>query len=221
MCLRYRLPSKIDSDRDARFMSKFTCELDKIRGIGQNISTAYHPQTDGQSERSNQWLEQYLRSYVNEHQDNWAHYLSIAEFTHDNWHSETTRESPFYLLMGYNPHADWADRPSPIPQVTLRLQQFREACKCAQELMINAQKGWVKHQDMPKYQTGDLVWLEGCHLRTNQPTAKLSPQRHGPFRIIQVMSPVNYRLELPTQWSIHPVFYIDLLTPYRETRMHC
>src|SRR5258708_28895531 len=73
---------------------------------------------------------------------------------------------------------------------------------------------------MPKYQTGDLVWLEGCHLRTNQPMAKLAPKRHGPFRIIQVMSPVNYRLELPTQWSIHPVFHIDLLTPYRETQMH-
>src|SRR5258708_2695303 len=218
--LRYGLPSKIISDRDPRFASKFTRELCKTLGITQNISTAYHPSTDGQSERSNQWLEQYLRRYVNERQDNWAHYLPLAEFTHNKWHSKTTRESPYYLLMGYNPHADWADRPSPIPQVTIRLQQFKEARKRAQELMVNAQKGWIKHRDTPKYQTGDLVWLEGHHLRTNQPTAKLAPKRHGPFRIIQVMSPVNYRLELPTQWSIHPVFHIDLLTPYRETQMH-
>ncbi len=90
----------------------------------------------------------------------------------------------------------------------------------AQELMIKAQQSWVKHKDTPKYQEGDLVWLEGRHLRTNQPTAKLAPKRHGPFPIIQVMSPVNYRLKLPTQWSIHDVFHIDLLTPYRETDLH-
>jgi hypothetical protein len=64
------------------------------------------------------------------------------------------------------------------------------------------------------------VWLEGRHLRTNQPTAKLAPKRHSPFKVIQVMSPVNYQLELPTQWSIHDVFHTDLLTPYHETPTH-
>jgi hypothetical protein len=72
----------------------------------------------------------------------------------------------------------------------------------------------------PKYKEGDLVWLEGKNLCINQPTAKLAPRWHGPFKIIQVMSAVNYRLKLPTQWSIHPVFHIDLLTPYHETTMH-
>jgi hypothetical protein len=86
--------------------------------------------------------------------------------------------------------------------------------------MIKAQQSWVKHCDTPKYKEGDLVWLEGKNLRVNQPTAKLAPRRHGPFKITQVMSAVNYRLELPTQWSIHPVFHIDLLTPYKETIMH-
>jgi hypothetical protein len=57
-------------------------------------------------------------------------------------------------------------------------------------------------------------------LHTNQPTAKLAPKHHGPFKVIQVMSPVNYRLELPTEWSIHDVFHTDLLTPYRETPTH-
>jgi len=144
----------------------------------------------------------------------------MAEFAHNSWPHEITRKSPFELLMGYNPRADWIDRPSPIPQVALRLQQFREARTQAQELMIKAQNLWIKHKDTPKHQIGDLVWLEGRHLRTNQPTAKLAPRRHGPFKIVQVMSNVNYRLELPTQWSIHPVFHTDLLTPYRETPTH-
>ena len=86
--------------------------------------------------------------------------------------------------------------------------------------MIKAQKSWVKHRDMPKYKAGDLVWLEGKNLCTAQPTPKLGARHHGPFKIIQVMSPINYQSELPMQWSIHPVFYINLLTPYRETTMH-
>jgi hypothetical protein len=86
--------------------------------------------------------------------------------------------------------------------------------------MRRAQQSWVRQRDTPKYQVGDQVWLEGRHLCTNQPTAKLAPKRHRPFKVIQVMSPVNYRLELPTQWSIHDVFHTDLLTPYCETSTH-
>jgi hypothetical protein len=88
----------------------------------------------------------------------------MAEFAHNNWPNETTRKSPSFILMGYNPRADWIDMPSPIPQVALRLQQFKEARARAQELMIKAQKSWVKHRDTPKYKVGDQVWLEGCHL---------------------------------------------------------
>jgi hypothetical protein len=90
----------------------------------------------------------------------------------------------------------------------------------AQQLMIKAQQSWVKNRDTPKYKEGDQVWLEGKNLHINQPTAKLAPRRHGPFKVIKVLSPVSYQLQLPTQWSIHPVFHIDLLTPYRETIMH-
>ncbi len=218
--VRFGLPMKMISNRDPRFTSKLMQEMCDIVGVKQNISTAYHPRTDGQSECSNQWVEQYLRFYVNECQDNWCAYLPMAEFAHNSWPHKITRKSPFELLMGYNPCADWIDRPSPIPQVALRLQQFREARAQAQELMIRAQNLWIKHKNMPRHQIGDLVWLEGRHLRTNQPTTKLAPRRHGPFKVIQVMSPVNYRLELPMQWSIHPVFHTDLLMPYRETATH-
>ncbi len=153
---------------------------------------AYHPRTDGQSERTNQWLEQYLQFWVNKCQDNWHSYLPLADFTHNNWPNETTGESPFFMLYGFNLHADWIDKPSPIPQVALQVEQFKEARQKAQTLMIKAQQSWIKHWNMPKYQEGDLVWLEGRHLRTNQPVIKLVPKCHGPFLIIQVMSPVNY-----------------------------
>ena len=75
-------------------------------------------------------------------------------------------------------------------------------------------------QDTPKYKEGDLVWLEGRNLCLSQPMPKLAPRHHRPFKVVQVMSPVNYCLELPTQWSIHSVFHIYLLTPYHKTITH-
>jgi hypothetical protein len=216
----FGLPTKVISDRDPRFMSKFIQAACKVTGVKHTPSTAYHPRTDGQSERSNQWLETAIRFITDQKQKNRAPYLPIAQFAHNNWPSDTTRKSPFFLLMGYNPRADWIHATSPIPRVTLRLEQLKEARIQARNAMIKAQQSWVKHRDTPKYKEGDQVWLEGKNLRINQPTAKLAPRRHGPFKIIQVMSAVNYQLELPTQWSIHPVFHIDLLTPYRETIMH-
>jgi len=104
--------------------------------------------------------------------------------------------------------------------VVLRTEQFKEARQHAQALMIKAQQTWLKHKDTPKYKEGDLIWLEGHHLQTNQSAIKLAAKRHGPFSIIQVMSPVNYWLKLPMQWSIHDIFHIDLLTLYHETIIH-
>jgi hypothetical protein len=214
------LPTKVISDQDPRFMSKFIQAACKVTGIKHAPSTAYHPRTDGQSERSNQWLETAIHFITDKKQTNWASYLPIAQFAHNNWPSDTTRKSPFFLLMGFNPHADWVHATSPIPRVTLRLEQLKEAREQARRHMIKAQQSWVKHRDTPKYKEGDLVWLEGKNLRISQPTTKLAPRRHGPFKVIQVMSAINYRLELPMQWSIHPVFHTDLLTPYKETIMH-
>ena len=165
----------------------------------------------------NQWVKTFLRFVTNYKQEDWAQWLPMAQFVHNNWPSDTTRKSPFFLLMGYNPHADWKHTTSPLPQVTLHIDQFKEAQAQAQQLMIKAQKSWVKHRDTPKYKEGDLVWLEGCNLHLSQPMPKLAPRRHGPFKVVQVMSPVNYQLELPMQWSIHPLFHINLLTPYHKT----
>jgi hypothetical protein len=216
----FGLLTKVISNRDPRFMSKFIQAACKVTGVKHTPSMAYHPRTDGQSERSNQWLETAIQFITDQKQKNWAPYLPIAQFAHNNWPSDTTRKSPFFLLMGFNPHADWVHTTSPIPRVTLHLEQLKEAWVQARDTMIKAQQSWVKHCDTPKYKEGDLVWLEGKNLHVNQPTAKLAPRRHSPFKVIQVMSAVNYHLELPTQWSIHPVFHINLLTPYRETTMH-
>jgi hypothetical protein len=127
----------------------------------------------------------------------------------------------FEVLMGYSPRAEWTTTLSPIPQVTLRLDQFKRAQEQAQRLMRKAQQGWEKHKQEGRiFQEGDQVWLEGCNIKTHQPMAKLGAKRHGPFKITRVLSPLNYQLELPAQWRIHDVFHVDLLTPYCETEFH-
>ena len=98
----YRLLRKIISNRDLQFTSKFMKEICWILNIQQNVSTAYHPCTDGQSEHTNQWLETYLQFFVNQQQNDWAVYLPLAEFAHNNWRNATTGESPFQLLIGYH-----------------------------------------------------------------------------------------------------------------------
>jgi hypothetical protein len=91
----------------------------KVTGIKHAPSTAYHLRTDGQLERSNQWLETAIQFITDEKQKNWALYLPIAQFAHNNWPSDTTRKSPFFLLMDFNPCADWVHTTSPIPRVML------------------------------------------------------------------------------------------------------
>jgi len=123
----FSLPMKVISDRDTCFTSKFAKELCRCLGISQNISTAYHPRTDGQLEWMNQWLEQYLRFWTNHKQTNWTTYLPVAEFAHNTWYNATTKTSPFHLLMGYEPQVTWEITKSPLPQITTRLDQMIEA----------------------------------------------------------------------------------------------
>ena len=87
--------------------------------------------------------------------------------------------------------------------------------------MRSAQECWARaKQEGRKFQKGDLVWLEGRNLKIDQPTSKLAAKRYGPFPVAQALSPVTYQLTLPAQWKIHPVFHVDLLTPYKETVFH-
>ena len=218
---RFGVPSKIITDQDPRFTSQFMKELCKQLRIKQNTSTAYHPRTDGQSERTNQWLEQYLRFWVNHHQDNWRQLLPMAEYAHNSWRNETTKTTPYQTLMGYNPAADWRPVNATVPAPITQLEQWTKARQVAYVQMKSAQECWAKaKKEGRRFQKGDLVWLEGRNLKVDQPTSKLAAKRYGPFSVVQVLLPITYQLTLPVQWKIHLVFHVDLLTPYKETAFH-
>ena len=97
---QHGLPLQIISDRGTQFAAEVFQEWCKLLGIESSMSTAYHPQTDGQTERVNQTLEQYLRCYVDYQQTEWSRLLSSAEFAYNNASHEGTKTSPFFLEYG-------------------------------------------------------------------------------------------------------------------------
>ena len=215
----YGLPHRIISDRDPRFTSMFSRELCRALGITQNISTAYHPQTNGQSERTNQRLEQYLRIFVDYHQQNWVSLLPLAQYTLNSWPNATTKKAPFELILGHIPKVHQSIRPFKSPSAEIRLQQLKQACEEAKEALQKA-ADLVLPTHFEPYQKGDKVWLEGRNLTTTHPSSKLAPRRYGPFPITRVVSRTSYQLGLPPQWKIHNVFHATLLTPYKETTLN-
>jgi hypothetical protein len=151
----YGIPRKVISDRDPRFTSEFIRTLFKRLGIKQNLSSAYHPQTDSQSERTNQWLEQYLQIYGDFNQSDWAEWLLLAQYVHNSWMNETTKQSPFNLLIGVTPYAH-----SPIPKGQLTNDQCLEKIH---KVQARAEEALSKAQDVirQKRKTNYVPYNEG------------------------------------------------------------
>jgi len=195
---------------------------DKL-GVKSTMSTAFHLQTDGETERVNQELEQYLRVFGNFQQDNWVELIPFMEFAHNARQHSTTGKSPFEIWYGFQPEfippVNFATK---IPTVEERLRTLDQvktevttALKVAAEVMKRSKKPTHEH----KFKTGDLVWLEGTNVHTTHPKAKLAPRCHGPFKVISTWG-VNCKLQLPKSWRIHPVFHNSLISPYQETTAH-
>ena len=212
----FGLPTKIISDRDPRFTSHFAKALCRCLGIEQNISTAFHPQTDGISEQKNQWVELFLRHLTSNQQDDWSDWLTVATAVHNHFKNATTKVTPIEALLGYLPRLDYLGPPSMNER--------------AEERTINAHQKWVQAKEAinrwageppkRKFETGDRVWLEGKNLKLPYQNLKLAPKRYGPFKIVRVISPVAYQLDLPPSWTIHDVFHAGLLSPYYETEQY-
>ena len=219
------LPNDIISDRGTQFTSKFWQSLFKILGVEIKLSSAYHPQTDGQTERVNQVLEQYLRCTINYHQDNWVDLLPLAEFAYNNTLQGSTQQTPFFANYGHHPrfdqlHLNVSENPAATDLAT-RLSDIQEQMKqslleAQRHQKTNADKSRKEHPDIS---VGDKVWLLRRNLRTRRPSDKLDYRRLGPFPVVKQINKVAYRLELPASMKIHPVFHVSLLEPYKESTL--
>jgi hypothetical protein len=213
----FGLPTKVISDRDPRFTSHFSRALCEKLRIDQNVSTAFHPQTDGLSERKNQWVEQFLRLVTSARQDDWKAWLPIATAVHNNRVNATTKVPPAKALFGYLPVLNPTTSPTTNNE---RIEERTEQTRQSQEQAQAALNKVAEHTPEDQFKIKDCVWLEAKHLTLPYQTRKLAPKRHGPFVITKRVSPVAYQLDLPPTWTIHDVFHASLLTPYRETIEH-
>ena len=220
------LPKSIVSDRDAKFTSRFWQSLFKTMGTRLAMSTAFHPQTDGQTERANRTLEDMLRAFVNYQQDNWDQLLSAAEFACNNAPNASTKMSPFQINYGrdpLNPYSQIHDLPDTVPAAADFIRNLKNATKIATDALVLAKASQEKYANRSRreveFSVGDQVLLSASHInlasQAQRPSKKLQHRFIGPYKIIQKISPVAYKLELPETVHVHPVFHVGLLRPYK------
>ena len=212
------VPEVIISDRDPRFISKFWKALWEELGTKIQMSTSYHPQSDGQTERANRTLEDRLRTYVSYHQDDWDEKLTAAEIAVNNSDQSSTGFSPYFLNSGQHPNFPLSSfsNTSKNPAAQEALRRLSETLQSAKENLLRAQENQSKYANRSRrnyeFKKGDSVWLSTKNLNLGERSRKLTAKYTGPFKIIEVISPVAYRLELPPALSrIHNVFHISLL----------
>jgi len=218
-------PDSIISDRGSQFTSEFWNRMCQLLGITHSLSTANHPQTDGQTERVNGILEQYLRCFINERQNNWVDILPFAEFSYNNTLHQSTKQSPFYSNYGFNPKFNpeipSSDNPNGAEQ---RILDINNNIKLLKENLNKAKKTYKKYADKrrlnaPSFEVGQKVWLyKGLNEKNKK--KKLSDQMMGPFTIIKKVSSLAFELDLPKNMRCHPVFHVSLLEPYHENEFN-
>ena len=213
----YEIPKTILSDRGPQFALKFMEDLTRILGTKRKLSTAYHPQTNGQTERINQEIGTFLWYYINYQQDDWTEWLAVAEFAYNDKKHAATGKTPFELNFGRHPWKGDLMIQTELPQVKEFAKKLQESWKQVTQAMEEAQKNMKRQFDKKRrnpqgLKVGDHVWLENKNIQSNQSSKKLDNKRYGPFRITKDIGLGAFQLELPEGWMIHNVFNKDLLT---------
>ena len=217
---KHGVPSHVTSDRGSEFVSHFFRSLGKALDMRLHFTSGYHPEGDGQTERVNQTLEQYLRIYCNYQQDNWSRLLPLAEFAYNNAPNVTTGVSPFFANKGYNPAI------SVYPERDLTSARAREYAVDLDELhaalrttiaeaQVRYQRQADKHRlPAPDFKVGDQVYVRAEHIRSTRPSKKLSEKFLGPYTIIAQVGSHSFTLRLPDSMrAVHPVFHVSQLEP--------
>jgi hypothetical protein len=219
---QHGLPKGLVSDRDPRFTSKFWREGTRLLGTQLYMSTAFHPQTDGQTERMNRLLEETLRHYIGPSHDDWDSHLSLIEFAINNSRQESIGTTLFMLNGGRQPRTP-ADLhlPSNVPRATSFEADLRERLARAKACLEAAQARQKANADGRRkavtFTLGQEVLLNTKNITFKTPgTRKLMPRYIGPFRIEKLVGPVAAKLSLPPELRIHPVFHVSLIRPYKS-----
>ncbi|GJX41659.1 putative reverse transcriptase domain-containing protein [Tanacetum coccineum] len=217
---RHGVPFSIISDRDSKFMSHFWKSLNEALGTQLDMSTAYHPQTDGQSERTIQTLEDMLRAYVMDSEKGWDIHLPLIEFSYNNNYHTSIKAAPFDALYGRKCQSPicWAEvgdaqltGPKIVRETTEKIMQIKHRLQA----LHDQQRSYANKRRKPlEFQVGDKVMLKVSPwkgvIRFGK-RGKLNPRYIGPFKTLAKVGTVAYRLELPKKLSrVHkPIEIMD------------
>ena len=221
----YGLPESVISDREPQFAAGMMKELNKMLGIEMKLSMAYHPETDRQTERTNQELEQYLRIYVNHRQNNWAEWLATAEFAFNNKMHTAMRSSLFQvnygreLRMGFDIRKKGKNEKIKefVKEMKEKHEEARAALVKSQEEMkrqVNRSKKKVK-----EYRIGDKILISTKDFSAElmkRAMKKLTEKFIRPYVVKKIVSENAVELELPALLRVHPVVNVRRLVKYRE-----
>jgi hypothetical protein len=230
-------PTTIVSDRDPRFTSGFWAEFCRLLDIKRNLTTPYHPESDGQTERMNRILEEYLRHYIAPHQADWSAWLPTAQFAINSAVQESTGFSPFFLTYGFHPthpgvltdtpasnlpnhppdeHAAHMTSIQVLNKFHTTLQESLALAKTAIQAAQQRQKHYADQSRRPvQYEVGARVLLNTLHVGLKCKGArKLWPRFIGPFPILARVGELAYKLELPPALKIHNVLHVSKLRPF-------
>jgi len=234
------LPEEIVSDRDAKFTSRFWEALCDELHMVQSKSTAFHPQSDGNTERVNRVMEDMLRHVVIADHSTWDKHLSLVEFAINNAHHESIQSTPFMLNYGRHPETPISRKikrdaersvnalkhaarttPCKVPAVAefvSHMESLVARAKTALEAAQQRQKAYAdRKRRLVTFAVGDKVLLNTKHLSLKMPGAsKLYPKFVGPFLVVQKVNDVAFKLELPPSMHVHNVFHVSLLKQYQE-----
>ncbi|GAU31589.1 hypothetical protein TSUD_54120 [Trifolium subterraneum] len=223
VCKLLGIPKSIVSDRDPIFLSNFWKELFRLNGTKLRMSTAYHPQSDGQTEVVNKILQQYLRCFVHDKRKLWSQFLHWAEWHYNTTLHTSTGLSPYQVVYGRAPPTlnDYIPGTSKLQAVDAImndreavLELLKNKLLKAQTVMKYADQRRIPHQ----FNVGDSVFVKLRPYRQNSVLGrrfhKLSKRYYGPFKLIRAIGDVAFELELPSTSRIHPVFHVSQLKPY-------
>jgi transposase InsO family protein len=220
---QHGIPETVVSDRDPRITARYYAELSRLMGTRLNMSTAHHPQTDGQSEREIRTLITALRSFCNDHQDDWDDILPMLELGFNTAVQASTQRSPYELLYGQQPRTPLDVALDPllprVPAAKERADRLREGFEFARGKLVQAQQRQARnadrHRRLVQLAVGDKVLLSTDGLQLRGQNNKLCSPFVGPFAITEVVNTNAFRLALPPQMqALHPVFNISRLKPY-------
>ncbi|KAJ6436495.1 retrovirus polyprotein [Purpureocillium lavendulum] len=213
------IPAAIVTDRGAQFPSRMWKRLCELLRIKQRLSTAWHPDTDGATERANQEVERYIRIFTTYAQDDWDELLPAAAMALNNRTATSTGLSPFFFTHGYHlepvqvKEALRPDGKSPVAKAEGIVRRFQEATEWAQAAMASAQEcqednANAQRQPSDQYNPGDKVWLRLRNIRSNRPSKKLD-WLAGKYTVLETVGSHACRLDTPP--GVHNVFHVSLL----------